>query len=125
MKEIIRWLLDGEQWVEYRTRVDLLEQFETEPEVIRVRKEMIIHPELQRLVEELKNCPGRVLSSHRSARQPFHNLSFVADLGLKKKILVLMRSSKRYSCARIYSSLLWKVAFCRKNLRKTVSILLP
>jgi hypothetical protein len=84
MEKVIRWLLDGEPCVEYRTRVDLLGQPENNPEVISVRKEMIEHPKIQLLLEELKNWPGKVLSSHRSASQPFHKLSFIADLGLKK-----------------------------------------
>ena len=84
MEEIIKWLLEGEPWVEYRTRVDLLGQSENESEVIHARKEMINHPKIQSLLEELKNWPGTVLSSHKSASQPFHKLSFIADLGLKK-----------------------------------------
>lgn len=84
MNEIIEWFLEGEPWVEYRTRVDLLEQSENEPEVIHARKEMINHPKIQLLLEELENWPGAVLNSHKSASQPFHKLSFVADLGLRK-----------------------------------------
>jgi hypothetical protein len=83
MEESIKWLLEGEPWVEYRTRVDLLKQSENKPEVVRARKEMIDHPKIQLLLEELKNWPGIVLNSHKSARQPFHKLSFIADLGLK------------------------------------------
>jgi len=84
MKEIIEWLLEGEPWVEYRTRIDLLEQSENESEVIRARKEMIDHPKIHLLLEELKNWPGIVLSSHKSAKQLFHKLSFIADLGLNR-----------------------------------------
>lgn len=84
MEETIKWLLEGEPWVEYRTRVDLLDQPENMAEVLRARKEMIDHPKIQSLLEELKNWPGAVLSSHKSARQPFHKLSFIADLGLKR-----------------------------------------
>ena len=83
MEEINKWLLEGEPWVEYRTRVDLLEQSENESEVIHARKEMIDHPKIQLLLEELKNWPATVLSSHKSARQSFHKLSFIADFGLK------------------------------------------
>lgn len=84
MKEIAKWLLEGDPWVEYRTRVDLLGQLENEPEVVRARKEMIKHPKIQLLLEELTNWPGAVLSSHKSASQLFHKLSFIADLGLRK-----------------------------------------
>jgi hypothetical protein len=84
MDEIIQWLLEGDPWVDYRTRVDLLGQSENKSEVIRARKEMIEHPKIESLFEELKNWPGTVLSSHKSASQPFHKLSFIADLALKR-----------------------------------------
>ena len=45
---------------------------------------MINHPMIQSLLEELKNWPGTVMSSHKSASQSFHKLTFLADLGLKK-----------------------------------------
>ncbi len=85
MDELIRWLLEGEPWVEYRARVDLLEQSESEPQVSNARSRMISHPKIQLLLKELKDWPGQVLNSHKSARQPFHNLAFIADLGLKKE----------------------------------------
>ncbi len=84
MNERINWLLEGEPWVEYRTRTDLLGQSENEPEVDLARKEMISHSKIQLLLEELKEWPGLVLSSHKSASQPFHKLSFVAELGLRE-----------------------------------------
>ncbi len=84
MNEIVKWLLEGEPWVKYRTRVDLLEQSENEVEVVRSKIEMIEHPKIQLLLEELRNWPGIVLNSHKSASQLFHKLSFIADLGLKR-----------------------------------------
>jgi len=84
VKEIIEWLLKGEAFVEYRTRVDLLGQSENEPEVAQARKEMIFQPKIQAILQELKNWPEIILSSHKSASQPFHKLSFIADLGLTK-----------------------------------------
>ncbi len=87
MKGTIEWLLEGEPFIEYRTRVDLLGQSENEPEVIRARKEMIVQPKLQLILQELKDWPGIVLSSHKSASQPFHKLSFIADVGLTKQDL--------------------------------------
>jgi len=44
---------------------------------------MTNHPKIKSLLEELRNWPGTVISSHKSAGQPFHKLSFVADLGLR------------------------------------------
>jgi len=85
MVQLIDWLLKGESFVEYRTRIDLLEQSENDPQVINSRKKMINDPKIQLLLSELKGWPGTVLSSHKSASQPFHKLSFIADLGLKKE----------------------------------------
>jgi hypothetical protein len=84
VKETIEWLLKGETHVEYRTRVDLLGQSENDPEVAGARKEMLSQQGIQVILQELKNWPGTVLSSHKSAYQPFHKLSFIADLGLTK-----------------------------------------
>jgi hypothetical protein len=78
----IEWLLQGEPWIEYRTRVDLLEQPESHPQVILARKAMLADPKIKTLLTELTDWPGTVLSSHKSASQSFHKLSFVADLGL-------------------------------------------
>ena len=78
----IEWLLQGEPWIEYRTRLDLLEQSESDPEVIAARKAMLADPKIKSLLSELADWPGIVLNSHKSASQPFHKLSFLADLGL-------------------------------------------
>ncbi len=85
MREIVEWLLKGEPFVEYRTRIDLLGQSENEPDVVYARRAMIAQPGIQSILRELKNWPGIVLNSHKSASQPFHKLSFIADLGLKKQ----------------------------------------
>jgi len=78
----IDWLLEGEPWIEYRTRRDLLEQSETDPRVKSARKSMLANAQIQNLVRELSGWPGTVISSHKSASQPFHKLTFIADLGL-------------------------------------------
>jgi hypothetical protein len=99
----IEWLLQGEAWVEYRTRVDLLEQPSDDPHVMAARKAMLSDPKIKSLLAELNEWPGEVLNSHRSASQPFHKLSFIADLGLNindppvKKIAakVMKRQSKQ------------------------------
>ncbi|MCK6539450.1 MAG: hypothetical protein L6Q26_05275 [Anaerolineales bacterium] len=79
----IEWLLQGEPWIEYRTRVDLLEQPETDPQVCAARRKMLADPKVKALLTELTDWPGTVLSSHRSASQSFHKLSFIAELGLR------------------------------------------
>ena len=81
-RKTIEWLLQGEPWVEYRTRVDLLEQPESDPQVSAARKTMLADPKVKSLLSELMDWPGTVLNSHRSASQSFHKLSFIAELGL-------------------------------------------
>jgi hypothetical protein len=77
------WLLQGPAWVEYRTRLDLMAESEDSPQVANARARMLTEGPLQALVAELGNWPGTVIASHKSAGQPFHKLTFLADLGLK------------------------------------------
>lgn len=78
----IDWLLEGEPWIEYRARRDLLDQPEQDPQVAAARTAMLAHAPVQALVEKLSGWPGTVIASHKSAGQPFHLLTFIADLGL-------------------------------------------
>jgi hypothetical protein len=78
----INWLLEGDPWVQYRTRVDLLNQTQKDPQVQSARAAMLGHPGVQTFIAELANWPGTVLSSHKSASQSFHKLNFLADIGL-------------------------------------------
>jgi hypothetical protein len=76
------WLLQGDPWIEYRTRRDLLGQSEIDPQVGAARRQMLADPRIQALLAELAGWPGTVLNSHKSASQSFHKLEFIADLGL-------------------------------------------
>jgi hypothetical protein len=78
----IDWLLEGEPWLEYRSRRDLLRQSETDIHVASARKLMLANGQVRQLITELSGWPGTVISSHKSASQPFHKLTFLADLGL-------------------------------------------
>jgi hypothetical protein len=83
MDDTTTWLLSGPPWVQLRTRLDLLRQPPTHPEVLAARQAMLAHPLVRGLVDELARWPGQVLSSHKSAGQLFHKLAFVGDLGLR------------------------------------------
>ena len=83
MNAPVDWLLEGGPWIGYRTRLDLLGQSEKDPKVKAARKSMLADPPVRRLISELAGWPGTVLSSHKSASQPYHKLSFLADLGIK------------------------------------------
>ncbi len=78
----IEWLLEGEPWIEYRARRDLMSQPENSPEVKSARDSMLADPQVKNLISELTQWPGKVIASHKSASQPFHKLTFIADLGL-------------------------------------------
>ena len=76
------WLLAAEPFVEYRTRLDLLDQEPSERPVQEARRTMLADPRVRALVDGLAGWPGTVVASHKSAGQPFHRLTFLADLGL-------------------------------------------
>ncbi|MCQ5377163.1 MAG: hypothetical protein NO516_03835 [Candidatus Methanomethylicia archaeon] len=84
MDGAIRWLLEGDPWVEYRTRVDLLGQAEGDPEVAKARLGMVRDGKMSLLLEDLRGWPGAVLSSHKSAGQLYHKMAFVADVGFRR-----------------------------------------
>lgn len=79
----IQWLLSGEPWIAYRTQVDLLGQPESDAGVKSAYRAMTADGQVQELLAELAEWPGAVISSHKSAGQPFHKLTFIADLGMK------------------------------------------
>jgi len=83
MADLNDWLLADNPWTAYRTRLDLLGEPESAPEVQRTREEMFAHPLVQALVEELRAWPGGILNSHKSAGHALHKLVFIADLGLR------------------------------------------
>lgn len=87
----IQWLLSNDPWVEYRTRLDILEQPPDSSEVIDAYKRMVSHPGIVSLMTELSEWPGNVLNSHKSSGQIYHKLSFLADIGIKhtEPLLVL------------------------------------
>ncbi|MBN2391277.1 MAG: hypothetical protein JXR84_11155 [Anaerolineae bacterium] len=83
MNRIVDWLLEGEPWVEYRTRVDLLGQPEGDPQVVAARQATIAHPQIQGLLGELAEWPGPPLKRHNDATHLLHKLAFIADVGLR------------------------------------------
>jgi hypothetical protein len=83
MNAPIEWLLEGEPWIAYRTSVDLLGQSEGDSAAQSSRRLMLKDPKIKAVLGDLASWPGIVISSHKSAGQPFHKLTFMADLGLK------------------------------------------
>ncbi|HEY95464.1 MAG TPA: hypothetical protein G4O15_11070 [Dehalococcoidia bacterium] len=83
ISEPVQWLLDSPPWVEYRTRVDLLEQPEDSPEVLRARRAMLEHTQVKSMITELADWPGHALKRHNDAAHMIHRLVFLADIGVK------------------------------------------
>jgi hypothetical protein len=77
------WLFTGPDWMQYRLRLDLCRQTPEDPQVIAARETLLANPQVQELVAGLQDWPGEVLNSHKSAKQPFHRLNFLADIGLR------------------------------------------
>jgi hypothetical protein len=93
--QTIEWLLEGDAWIQYRTRVDLLGLAESDPQVRAARKAMMADAKIQSLLVELNDWPGAVLNSHKSASQPFHKLAFIADLGLNASDVPVKKIAKK------------------------------
>lgn len=79
-------MLSGDAWVEYRTRLDLLKEPASNPLVPAAKKRLLADPLVQGLLTELANWPGNIIASHKSAGQPFHKLTFLADIGLDHEV---------------------------------------
>jgi hypothetical protein len=70
----VEWLLKGDPWTEYRTRLDLLDESPDAPDVQSARERMINHPKVKTILQNLTDWPGPVVNSHKSAGQFFHLL---------------------------------------------------
>lgn len=81
---LIDWLLSGDPWVAYRTRVDLLYEDENSPQVKRAKKAIKEDTRIRKILDEMSSWPGEVLNSHKSAGQLYHKLTFIADIGIDK-----------------------------------------
>ena len=81
--EVMQWLLDGEPWVAYRTRLDLLGEETDSPDVQSAYSDMVQHEQIQALLGDLAEWPGAALKSHKKAGHLLHKLVFMADLGIQ------------------------------------------
>lgn len=74
----------SEPWVKMRTLLDIDDLQQSSPKVLLAKQETLQDPMIGALIDELKDWPGTVLNSHKSAGQHYHKLSFLADIGLTK-----------------------------------------
>lgn len=81
--DLINWLLDGEPWIEYRTRLDLLDQSDDEAQVKDAYVATLASSGIQNLITGLSDWPVPILKSHKKASHHLHKLGFLADIELK------------------------------------------
>lgn len=82
MNDLISWLLEGPSWIRYRTRLDLFDQSEKDPEVLEAKKSLLEDSQIKEVVKELQNWPGPTLRRHKDPSHPIHKLVFISDIGL-------------------------------------------
>ncbi|MBU0763532.1 MAG: hypothetical protein KJ607_01715 [Bacteroidetes bacterium] len=82
MKKTISTFLKKEPWVHFNALQDLDELTQNELEVTGVRKKMLGHPMIRKIMNELQHWPGYPLKNHRDANHLIHKLTFLADLGI-------------------------------------------
>jgi hypothetical protein len=83
LDKVVDWLLEGPPWVQYRTRIELLGQPESDSEVTTARQAMLTHPQIGTLLSELSGWPGPALKRHNDASHLLHKLVFISDLGVR------------------------------------------
>jgi hypothetical protein len=81
MDNYITWLFESSPWVQYRTRLDLLNELEDSPQVLAAREAMLRHPQIQVLLAEVATWPGPAIKRHNDASLLLHKLTFLAELG--------------------------------------------
>lgn len=93
--EVIEWLLQSVPYVEYNTRVNLLDQSESNVEVQQAKKRMLEDNRIINILTELEEWPGYPLKRHNDAKHLIHKLAFTTDLGIDKSNSTLKRISER------------------------------
>jgi hypothetical protein len=84
MSVLIPWLLTSDEpWTRYRTLVDLLDRPEDDAAVQAARAEMVAHPQVRMLIEQVAAWPGYPFKRHNDAKHPIYALSTLADFGLR------------------------------------------
>jgi hypothetical protein len=59
---------------------------EDDPEVATDWNQMAAHPRIRAILDEAQTWPGQVVNGHKNAALIYHKLSFLADLGLDRRV---------------------------------------
>jgi hypothetical protein len=82
-KRLLAWFLQQPAFIEYRVRLDLLDEPPDSPTITGLRKRVFEDPLVIALFEELQQTPWPVLNSHKNVNHPLHKLEFLTELGVK------------------------------------------
>ncbi|MCK5128911.1 MAG: hypothetical protein KAQ68_03585 [Clostridiales bacterium] len=77
------WLLSTEDWIAYRTRLDLLNESLDENAHTKTRNQILSQPLFNAILTDLDTWPGNVLKRHNDSSQLIHKLAFLADVGIQ------------------------------------------
>ncbi len=83
MDDYVTWLLESSPWIQYRARLDLLNEPEDSAQVLAAREAMLCHPQIQALLSEVATWPGPAIRRHNDASLLLHKLAFLAELGIR------------------------------------------
>ena len=72
--DVNQWLLEGEPWVEYRTRLDLLDEAPDSVLVKGAYQKILKDPKISSLLGELDLWPGEALKNHKKAGHLLHKM---------------------------------------------------
>jgi hypothetical protein len=82
-ESVMRWLLDSEPYVRYRTLLDLLGRDPDDAQVRQARTDMLHSPPIRDLLSGLEVWPGETINNHKKAGLLYHKLAFLAEVGIK------------------------------------------
>ncbi len=83
-RQLYQWLLNsGEPWTRYRTLLDLQSRPEDDPAVQAARTDLLVHPQIQALVDKVAGWPVHAIKRHHDAGHPIYAFSTLADFGLR------------------------------------------
>lgn len=95
------WLKAQEAFIRHRYLLDIAGKSASDPLVRSARTEMAADPKIRQLLDDVRQWPGTVLNSHKSASQTYHKMNFLAEIGFDesdepiREALERIRKSRR------------------------------
>lgn len=100
MASVDLWLKAEEAFIRHRALLDFAGKSISDPEVRLAKSEMTADPKICQLLNDVREWPGTVLNSHKSASQNYHKMIFLADLGFDESDKAIHQTLERLRNAR-------------------------